>query len=321
MCRGQPWRSPTSHPLRDRASIMRGLLLFILLVIGSTHLDARAADPGPAALDSGFSGNVRPFIQQYCIECHSKATPEADFDLESYLSYSDAAKDSIRWGVILEKLESNEMPPAEATAKPTDEARHQVIEWFRTARDEEARRNEGDPGVVLARRLNNAEYDNTVRDLTGVDIRPSREFPADPANTAGFDNSGETLVMSPTLLTKYLQAAHNVANHMFLKPDGFSFSPTVMLAETDRDQYCVQQIIAFYRRQNIDYADYFQAAWLFKHREALGRPEAALTDFAADANVSAKYLATVWSMLEDEQEEVGPLAKLQTLWKELPVAA
>ena len=300
---------------------MRGLLLSILLVIGSTHLDARAADPGPAALDSGFSGNVRPFIQQYCIECHSKATPEADLDLESYLSYSDAAKDSIRWGVILEKLESKEMPPAEATAKPTDEARHQVIEWFRTARDEEARRNEGDPGVVFARRLNNAEYDNTVRDLTGVDIRPSREFPADPANTAGFDNSGETLVMSPTLLTKYLQAAHEVANHMFLKPDGFSFSPTVMLAETDRDQYCVQQIIAFYRRQNIDYADYFQAAWRFKHREALGRPEATLADFAADAKVSAKYLATVWSMLEDEQEEVGPLAKLQSLWKELPVAA
>src|SRR5688572_25444436 len=102
MCRGQPWRNPTSQTLRDRASIMRGLLLSSLLVIGPTHLDARAADPGPANLDSGFSSKVRPFIQQYCIECHSKATPEADLDLESYLSYSDAAKDSIRWGVILE---------------------------------------------------------------------------------------------------------------------------------------------------------------------------------------------------------------------------
>jgi hypothetical protein len=300
---------------------MRGLFLCILLVIGSTHSDARAADPDAAALDSGFSRSVRPFLARYCIECHSKAAPEADLDLESYLSFADAAKDSIRWGVILERLESKEMPPAEATARPTDEARQRVIEWFRAARDEEARRNEGDPGVVLARRLNNAEYDNTVRDLTGVDIRPSREFPADPANTAGFDNSGETLVMSPTLLTKYLQAAHEVANHMFLKPDGFSFAPTVMLAETDRDQYCVQQIIALYHRQNIDYADYFEAAWRLKNRAALGRPEAALADFAADANVSAKYLATIWSMLEDEKEEVGPLAKLQSLWKELPVAA
>ena len=72
-----------------------------------------------------------------------------------------------------------------------------------------------------------------------------------------------------------------------------------MLAETDRDKYCVQQIIDFYRRQNTDYADYFQAAWRFKHRAALGRPDATLADVAADAKVSAKYLATVWSMLEE----------------------
>src|SRR5687767_6686986 len=236
--------------------LMRNRVLQVLVaLLGSVTLVAKAAEPAPAALDAQFSRDVRPFLTQYCVTCHSKAKPEADLDLESYGSINDAAKDSIRWGVILERLESREMPPRKAKAKPTDEARHRVVEWFRAARDEETRRNAGDPGVALARRLNNAEYDNTIRDLTGVDLRPSREFPTDPANTAGFDNSGETLVMSPTLLTKYLQAAHEVANHMFLKPDGFSFSPTVMLAETDRDQYCVQQIIAFYRRQNIDYAD------------------------------------------------------------------
>ena len=64
----------------------------------------------------------------------------------------------------------------------------------------EAERNAGDPGPVLARRLSNAEYDYTIRDLTGVDIRPTREFPVDPANEAGFDNSGESLAMSPALL-------------------------------------------------------------------------------------------------------------------------
>ena len=64
--------------------------------------------------------------------------------------------------------------------------------------------------MVLARRLSNAEYNYTIRDLTGVDIRPTREFPVDPANTAGFDNSGESLTMSPALLNKYLQAAREV---------------------------------------------------------------------------------------------------------------
>ena len=73
---------------------------------------------------------------------------------------------------------------------------------------------------MLARRLSNAEFDYTIRDLTGVDIRPTREFPVDPANEAGFDNSGESLAMSPALLKKYLAAARLVADHVVLKPDG-----------------------------------------------------------------------------------------------------
>jgi hypothetical protein len=91
-------------------------------------------------------------------------------------------------------------------------------------RERETRRNAGDPGVVLARRLSTAECNYTIRDLTGVDIRPAREFPVDPANTAGFDNSGETLTMSPTLLKKYLSAAREVASHMYLKEKGFAFA-------------------------------------------------------------------------------------------------
>ena len=70
---------------------------------------------------------------------------------------------------------------------------------------------------MLARRLSNAEYDYTIRDLTGVDIRPTREFPVDPANEAGFDNSGESLAMSPALVKKYLDAARRVADHIVLQ--------------------------------------------------------------------------------------------------------
>ncbi len=84
-------------------------------------------------------------------------------------------------------------------------------------RDYESRRNPGDPGVVLARRLSNAEYDYSIRDLTGVDLKPTREFPArTPPTPPAFDNSGESLAMSPSLLDKYLEgAARDVADHMF----------------------------------------------------------------------------------------------------------
>ena len=55
--------------------------------------------------------------------------------------------------------------------------RRVAVDWFHAVREHERRRNAGDPGVVLARRLSNAEYNYTIRDLTGVDISPAREFP------------------------------------------------------------------------------------------------------------------------------------------------
>ena len=147
-----------------------------------------------------------------------------------------------------------------------------------------------------ARRLSNAEYDYTIRDLTGVDIRPTREFPVDPANEAGFDNSAESLTMSPALVKKYLEAARVVADHLVLKPRGFAFAPLPVVADTDRDKYCVRRIIDFYKRQPTDYADYFFAAWRFQHRTALGSPDVSLADVATEAGVSAKYLDTIWSI-------------------------
>src|SRR5262249_57823724 len=118
------------------------------------------------------------------------------------------------WGLVLDRLQARELPPEEEPRHPGAEERAAVIALIRELRDREARRNAGDPGTVLARRLSNAELDYTVRDLTGVDIRPTREFPVDPANEAGFDNSGESLAMSPALLKKYLAAARLIADHV-----------------------------------------------------------------------------------------------------------
>jgi hypothetical protein len=147
-----------------------------------------------------------------------------------------------------------------------------VIDWVKAVRANELRRSADDPGPVLARRLSNSEYNYTIRDLTGVDLKPTKEFPIDPANQAGFDNTGESLNMSPALLNKYLLAAREVADHMALTPDVFIFAPGPMLVETDRDQYAIKRIIDFYESQPTDYADYFEAAWRYKHRVALVSP-------------------------------------------------
>jgi len=276
-----------------------------------------AAELTDADIERVFAQSVRPFTAAYCVACHGGRNPAAQFNLGQYTSVAATVRDHARWALVAEKLAAGEMPP-QGMKQPPAEDRRRVLEWVEAMRSREARRNAGDPGVVLVRRLSNAEYNYSIRDLTGVDLRPAREFPVDPANPDGFDNSGESLTMSPALLNKYMQAAREVANHLVLLREGFEFAPHPMLAVSDREKYAIQRIVAFYTRQPTDFADYFQAAWRFKHRAALGEPGATLAETARRAKVSPKYLPMVWDVLEGQREEVGPVARLQTMWRMLP---
>lgn len=289
----------------------------IVLLIGLVADPTRAAEPNDQSLDRRFKEVVQPFVKKHCLTCHGPETQEGKLDLSGDSSIVSVVQHHRVWDIVVERLEAEEMPPKKVPQQPTAEERRAVIEWIKALREYEARRNAGDPGTVLARRLSNAEFDYTIRDLTGVDIRPTREFPVDPANEAGFDNSGESLSMSPALLKKYLAAARLVADHLVLKPSGFDFAPHPAVTETDRDKFCVQRIVDFYTRHKIDYADYLLAAWRFQHREVLGKPNAPLSDFAGEAKLSPKYLATIWSALT-EPEEAGPLAEIQAEWRKLP---
>lgn len=297
--------------MRKCASFLR------IVVVALGFGEGRAADTR-AELEAQFTSKVRPFLETYCVTCHGRERTEAELDLSSVTTKSALLKDGPRWNLMLERLTAEEMPPAKAERQPSEQARREAISWFQAVHEDEIARHAGDPGLVLARRLSNAEFDYSIRDLTGVDLKPTREFPVDPSNMAGFDNSGESLTMSPTLLNKYLQAAREVASHLYLRERGFGFASHPMLSETDCDKFCVKQIIDFYRRQNIDYADYFQAAWRFRHRAALGQPRLTLAECARENRVSPTYLATIWSVLETTPEQIGPMANLQSLWRALP---
>jgi hypothetical protein len=298
----------------------------------STPLDARSdaevapvKTPHPApgilanALETRFSTRVQPFLKRYCYSCHRGKNPEAALDLTRDSTVKAIAGNPQQWELVLQRLEAAEMPPEEAPRHPSPDERATVTAWIRDLRASEARRTADDPGPVLARRLSNAAFDYTIRDLTGVDIGPTRSFPIDPANEAGFDNSGESLTMSPALLKKYLEAARLVADHVVLKPDGFVFAPHPVVTETDRDHYCVKRIIDFYTRHQVDLADYFLAAWKYHHRAALGRPAASLDTFATEAGLSAKYLAMLWPVLSSTEMDPGLLAAVRKRWRDLPL--
>ena len=293
------------------------LISIALLLPGAIAVRAATADKVSLELERRFEGTIRPFIGTYCLDCHGKDKPKGDFDLSPYDVMSAVVRDHAHWEMVLEKLQIGDMPPKKAKQHPAPAQSQAVIAWIQELRRHEAEKNAGDPGPVLARRLSNAEYDYTIRDLTGVDLRPTREFPVDPANQEGFDNSGESLAMSPALLKKYLGAAREVSEHAVLTPDGIVFAAHPMMVHTDRDKFGTLRIVDFYQRQPTDYADYFAAAWRYKNRSALGKPRATLAEIASESKVGAKYLATIWDAL-NAKEDVGPIAKLQRLWRELP---
>ena len=225
----------TSTLTRIVASFFMGSVLFA---------PGFAADPVTPVLEHEFTTTVRPFINEYCATCHSGKTPAAQLDLKSYTTLASVVEDFGHWNLLMERIERQEMPPKPMPQPPADR-RQKVIDWVKAVRTDEIRRNAGDPGPVLAHRLSNSEYNYTIRDLTGVDIRPTKEFPVDPANQAGFDNTGETLGMSPALFNKYLAAAREVADHLALTPDGFIFAAGPVLAGPERDQFAVKRIVDF----------------------------------------------------------------------------
>jgi hypothetical protein len=270
----------------------------------------------PVDLQKQFHDTVQPFAAKYCAGCHSGKTPAAQFDIKSYDTLEKVKAEFPRWALVSERLHAKEMPPKPMKAPPQEEM-DKIMSFVGAVRAEEIKRAAGDPGIVLARRLSNAEYGYTIRDLTGQDLKVARQFPVDPANPAGFDNSGESLTMSPALLTKYLQAARDIANHLVLKPDGFDFASHLVQVDSDRDRYTVGRIMDFYRAQPTDYAKYFEAAWRYRHRAALGNPSATLASTAASMKISAKYLPMVWGIL-NEKGAVGPVATLQKMWLAMP---
>ena len=289
------------------------LAWLVVLMIGSP---VSGEDLQPEALKAKFRTTVLPFLKTHCLECHGQDNPEAKLDLSGYISAATVASSHQTWETVLHRIVAREMPPRDSGNQPTAQERKAVIAWIHAAREHEARRNAGDPGLVLARRLSNAEYNASIRDLTGFDIRPTRTFPVDPANLAGFDNSGESLAMSPALLRKYLQASREVVEHLVFKPEGIAFAPHPAVTDTDRDRYCVKRIVKFYERQPTDLADYFVAAWEHRFRKQLGRESETLAQTANRNAVSEKYLKTVVTLLTDEDPRiaVGPIQRLQQLW-------
>lgn len=261
---------------------------------------------------------IEPFLKKHCVRCHSAQKPRGELDVTRYRSVADVVGDFREWETIVEFVREGEMPPPDEEQQPTLDERRDVTAAIEAILRVEAEKNAGDPGIVRARRLSRAEYDASIHDLTGVDIRPTANWPADPAGGEGFDNTGEALAMSPSLLQKSLEAADQVASHLVLRTDGFRFAPFPVTSYNERKKLAEQAVIDFYREHEVDVADYLEAAWQYRYRPAADR-NVTVEDWARRLDLSPRYLTLVWSTLESPGDDAtGHVAEIAADWRSLP---
>jgi hypothetical protein len=297
--------------------------LVALLILSSCCASGGAQSPpaagdGPAGRDDAayFKTEIQPLLEQYCITCHSNEKQKGDLDLQPFASLDAVKQNTKVWQNVARQLADNEMPP-EDEPQPTPAEKERLTKWVAATLDDVARSRAGDPGPVVLRRLSNAEYTYTVRDLTGVDsLEPAREFPVDGAAGEGFTNTGQALVMSPSLITKYLDAGKGIAGHAVLLPDGIRFSSGT--TRRDWSEEILAEIRTFYRSftdpsgggekvnlQGIVFdtneggrlpLEKYLAATL-EERAAIAGGGKTIEAVARERGLSPQYLGTLWTAL------------------------
>lgn len=156
---------------------------------------------GQDAHSLAYRGRVVPFLEKNCLGCHNEKAKAGG------LSLADPGLAGGVWEKVLDKLSTGRMPPL-GTPRPLKSEVAEVTAWIEGIPGRAA--VAADPGRVTSRRLNRAEYNNTVRDLLGVTLRPADEFPMDDAGY-GFDTVGDVLSVSPMLMEKYMAAARRLS--------------------------------------------------------------------------------------------------------------
>ena len=197
--------------------------LFVAAPLCPVFAAAAAAAAGPAnapatAVPSTFSSAVQPFVKKNCYGCHDAKAKVGGFNIEA-LASDQASLDQHRdsWETVIRRLKANEMPP-KPLPRPEPNSENAAVKYLETYYDHLDARTPPEAGRVTARRLNRAEYNNTIHDLLAVKMDPADAFPQDDSGY-GFDNIGDVLSLSPILMEKYLAAAEKVSRAAVFGPD------------------------------------------------------------------------------------------------------
>ena len=158
-----------------------------------------------------FDKHVLPVLDNYCLNCHDSESAKGDIDLESALKRRPFVRDLALWQNVAERIRSGDMPP-EGKKRPSQKQSLLVRAWVKKDIDAFDYSKVSEPGNIPARRLSREEYNRTIRDLVGLDLRPADQFPIDFTGSSGFSNSANTLYMHTSHLDRYISASETVVD-------------------------------------------------------------------------------------------------------------
>ena len=183
--------------------------------LGVLAAQSKSAKPAQKANPDPFAYAV-PLLRKYCVTCHAGASAPAGLKLDGFRDSASVTRNRHVWDEAVGKIRSGQMPPPGALQPPKKDREALLAAILKTLAS--APPTPIDPGRPTLRRLNRAEYDNTVRDLFGIELKLAEDFPSDDVGY-GFDNIGDVLSLSPLLMEKYLDAAEKIAAEVVRLPD------------------------------------------------------------------------------------------------------
>jgi len=198
------------------------LLCVVVAANGDSPRGAGTADnavksPAASSEKVSFSKHVAPFLATYCTGCHGGPKPKGRLALDVYKDEATALLARDAWDKVFRRVRDHEMPPP-SRPQPKPEEIERVTRWGKEVLAAGDCIGNKDPGRVTLRRLNRAEYNNTIRDLVGIQFQPAEDFPADDVGN-GFDNMGDVLTLPPLLMEKYLVAAEKIVSLAMADPE------------------------------------------------------------------------------------------------------
>ncbi len=249
----------------SQTRVQRFRLLLTGVICASAIVIGVCQEPSPADRNSpqsptsplddqanDFAKAIKPFLESYCLDCHSGDSAEGEMNLAKFNNQDDVLADLDSWSSVLDVLDLSEMPPDDAEQPDSAEVDF-VQSWIleTIAKSSQAARP-----ITMIRRLNRVEYENTIRDLFRLsrscfnntarltqtedyfepasgkmpryvlavsyfsnshrrhsDLPGVSALPVDPPVEHGFANEHSALSLSPLLMENYFEIASTLLNN------------------------------------------------------------------------------------------------------------